>query len=146
MSETIFRPTAPAQVAEARGEICAFADDDLILDPDWVPALVDGFRSDDRVGCVTGQVLPAELETEAQLVLERYSGYSKGFTSRSWSLVRRVPRGIRQTLHRAGGAAGPRDGSMGRLRRLELLGLLYGPFCYLRSVRLQRQAEIPTRP
>ncbi|MFD0350141.1 glycosyltransferase family 2 protein [Kitasatospora aburaviensis] len=73
-------------LAVARGEICAFADDDLLIDAGWVAALVDGFRSDPRVGCVTGLVLPAELDTRAQIALERYCGYAKGFTVRSWSL------------------------------------------------------------
>ncbi|MFI6445772.1 glycosyltransferase [Kitasatospora sp. NPDC050543] len=73
-------------LAAARGEICAFADDDLIVDIGWVSALVDAFLADDRVGCVTGLVLPSELDTEAQAALERYGGYSRGFTARSWSL------------------------------------------------------------
>ncbi|MFG2818190.1 glycosyltransferase family 2 protein [Kitasatospora sp. NPDC048365] len=245
-------------LAEARGEICAFADDDLILDRDWVPALADGFREAPDVACVTGLVLPAELDTEAQVLLERYCGYAKGFTVRSWSLrdrsedplfpfatgrlgtganmafrtdalralggfdpatstgtpakggedllaflqvltsgrrvvyrpdalvwhphrrsmaaldtqvfgigagfgaylaaavahrpqllaalLTRVPRGIWQTLHRGGTPPGEDDGLLVHLRRLELLGLLYGPFGYLRSVRLQRRAEDRARP
>jgi len=246
-------------LAQARGELCAFADDDLILDQDWVPALVAGFHDAPDVACVTGLVLPAELDTRAQVVLERYCGYAKGFTARSWSLrdrsddplfpfatgrlgtganmafrtevlralggfdpatstgtparggedllaflqvltaghtvvyrpdalvwhphrrsmaaldtqvfgigagfgaylaaavahqprllatlVPRVPRGIWQTLHRGGGGtAGPRDGLLTHLRRLELLGLLYGPFGYLRSARLQRRARAVVRP
>ncbi len=70
----------------ARGEICAFTDDDAIADPRWVTAVVEAFRSDDRIACVTGLVLPAELDTDAQLLLERYSGSGRGFAARSWSL------------------------------------------------------------
>ncbi|KQV12127.1 MULTISPECIES: glycosyltransferase family 2 protein [unclassified Kitasatospora] len=70
----------------ARGAICAFTDDDAIADSRWVDALVEAFRSDDRIACVTGLVLPAELETEAQFVLEEYSGPSRGFAAQSWSL------------------------------------------------------------
>jgi GT2 family glycosyltransferase len=73
-------------LAEARGEICAFTDDDAVADPRWVQALAEAFESDDRIACVTGLVLPAELETRAQLVLERYSTSGRGFTARSWSL------------------------------------------------------------
>ncbi|WP_441248987.1 glycosyltransferase family 2 protein [Kitasatospora sp. McL0602] len=73
-------------LAAAGGEICAFADDDVIVDAGWVEALADAFTTDTRIACVTGLVLPAELETEAQAVLERYSGYARGFTARSWSL------------------------------------------------------------
>ncbi len=245
-------------LAVARGRICAFADDDLLIDPGWVAALVDGFRADPRVACVTGLVLPAELDTRAQLALERYCGYAKGFTAHSWSLrepsddplfpfatgrlgtganmafstavlraiggfdpatstgtparggedllaflqvlthgrtvayrpdalvwhphrrsmdalntqvfgfgvgfgaylaaatrhqprllaalLARVPRGVRQTLHRGTPAGDRRDPLMAHLGRLELLGLLYGPLCYLRSLRMQRRADTPPRP
>ncbi|MFJ3789814.1 glycosyltransferase [Kitasatospora sp. NPDC090091] len=245
-------------LAVAHGEICAFADDDLLIDAGWAAALVDGFRSDPRVGCVTGLVLPAELDTRAQIALERYCGYAKGFTVRSWSLAEpsddplfpfatgrlgtganmafrtgllrslggfdpatstgtparggedllsflqvltsghtvvyrpdalvwhphrrsmeslttqvfgfgvgfgaylaaaarrqplllaallaRVPRGVRQTLHRGAPAGARRDPLMAHLGRLELLGLVYGPVCYLRSVRMQRRADHSARP
>ncbi|WP_345708239.1 glycosyltransferase family A protein [Kitasatospora paranensis] len=73
-------------LAAARGEICAFADDDLVIDSHWVAALAEAFEADDRTGCVTGLVMPAELDTAAQLALERYGGYSRGFAARSWSL------------------------------------------------------------
>ncbi|WP_344466999.1 glycosyltransferase [Kitasatospora kazusensis] len=76
-------------LAAAHGEICAFTDDDVIVDPGWVAALVGLFVADDRVGCVTGLVLPAELDTEAQAVFERYGGFSKGFATRRWSLRER---------------------------------------------------------
>ncbi|MEU2628580.1 glycosyltransferase [Kitasatospora sp. NPDC007106] len=75
-----------AGLAAARGDVCAFADDDLVIDRGWVAALAEPFRADDRIGCVTGLVLPAELDTAAQAVLERYGGYSRGFAARSWSL------------------------------------------------------------
>ncbi|MQS15204.1 glycosyltransferase family 2 protein [Streptomyces kaniharaensis] len=73
-------------LAHARGAICAFTDDDTIADPHWVTAVVEAFQSDERIGCVTGLVVPAELETEAQLLLEEYSGPGRGFTARAWSL------------------------------------------------------------
>ncbi|MDH6575135.1 glycosyltransferase [Kitasatospora sp. MAP5-34] len=79
-----------AGLAAARGEICAFTDDDALVDAGWVSALVDAFQADGRVGCVTGLVLPAELDTEAQAGFEQYGGYSKGFTARSWSLSDRA--------------------------------------------------------
>ncbi|WP_395293389.1 glycosyltransferase [Kitasatospora hibisci] len=73
-------------LAAARGDICAFTDDDAIADSRWVTALAEAFQSDDRIGCVTGLVLPAELDTEAQFVVEEYCGPSRGFAARSWSL------------------------------------------------------------
>ncbi|AUY48824.1 glycosyltransferase [Streptomyces sp. CB01881] len=73
-------------LAAARGELCAFTDDDAIPDSRWVNALVEAFQSDDRIACVTGLVLPAELDTKAQLVVEQYCAPGRGFEARSWSL------------------------------------------------------------
>jgi GT2 family glycosyltransferase len=64
-------------LTEARGEIVAFADDDVIVDRRWLRALVDGF-ADDGVAAVTGLVVAGELETPAQRWIERYGGYGKG--------------------------------------------------------------------
>ncbi|WP_405362448.1 glycosyltransferase [Kitasatospora sp. NBC_00085] len=73
-------------LAAARGELCAFTDDDAIADSRWVNALVEAFQSDDRIACVTGLVLPAELDTKAQFLVEQYCAPSRGFEARSWSL------------------------------------------------------------
>jgi len=70
-------------VALARGELVAFADDDLDIDVDWLGCLVAGFDSSD-VACVTGLILPIELETSAQRLLEEFGGYAKGFERRTW--------------------------------------------------------------
>ncbi|WP_270934408.1 glycosyltransferase family 2 protein [Falsiroseomonas oryzae] len=62
----------------ARQEIVAFTDDDVVLHPDWAARLIAGFTSADTA-CVTGLVLPAELETEAQVVFERgLRGFGQG--------------------------------------------------------------------
>ncbi|WP_162002665.1 glycosyltransferase [Streptomyces sp. CB01881] len=69
----------------AGGDICAFTDDDALTDPGWVTALVEAFDDGD-VACVTGMVLPAELDTQAQLTSEAYATGVRGFTARRWSL------------------------------------------------------------
>jgi GT2 family glycosyltransferase len=66
----------------AEGEIVAFTDDDVELDPHWLSELVRGFSAGPRVACVTGLILPRELETPAQNLLEQFGGYSKGFAAR----------------------------------------------------------------
>ena len=76
--------------AVAAGGIVAFTDDDVVLDPDWLGCLVGGF-DDPRVACVTGLILPLELETSAQRLLEEFGGYSKGFAPRTWDLDRNRP-------------------------------------------------------
>jgi cellulose synthase/poly-beta-1,6-N-acetylglucosamine synthase-like glycosyltransferase len=64
-------------LAEARGEIVAFVDDDVIVDRQWLRALVDGFTGE-GVAAVTGYALARELETPAQLWVEQYGGFGKG--------------------------------------------------------------------
>ncbi|BCJ74085.1 hypothetical protein CS0771_36290 [Catellatospora sp. IY07-71] len=64
-------------LAEARGEIVAYVDDDVTVDPGWLRALAGGF-ADARVAAVTGDVLASELETPAQVWIEQYGGFGKG--------------------------------------------------------------------
>jgi O-antigen biosynthesis protein len=66
-------------IAEARGEILAFTDDDVIVDPFWAAALASAFAEDPAVMAVTGLVVPYELESEAQVLFERYRSFARGF-------------------------------------------------------------------
>lgn len=66
----------------ARGPIIAFVDDDVVVDRHWLTAVAEAFASTDGVGCVTGLILPAQLETPAQLLLEQHGGFDKGFEMR----------------------------------------------------------------
>lgn len=70
-------------IIEAKGEIIAFTDDDVVVDHNWVRALAQVFAENPEVMCVTGLVLPYELETEAQVLFERYGGFGRGF-ERKW--------------------------------------------------------------
>lgn len=63
---------------EAKQEFVAFTDDDAVPDGNWLRSLLRNF-SDPRVMCVTGLVMPLELETEAQEWFERYSPHGRGF-------------------------------------------------------------------
>ncbi|GAA2629695.1 glycosyltransferase family 2 protein [Streptomyces vastus] len=56
------------------------------------------------------------------------------------ALLRRLPRGIGYAVTRAHGRRGTATGWSRRLALLELRGLLYGPFGYLRSRRLMNHA------
>lgn len=71
----------------ARGEIFAFTDDDVVVDSYWLLELVKAFSIADDVTCVTGLVLPLELETPAQILLEEYGGFSKGFIRRVYDMA-----------------------------------------------------------
>jgi GT2 family glycosyltransferase len=70
----------------ARGELVAFTDDDVRLDPGWAPVVRAAFAAEPEVDCVTGLILPAELETSAQLLDERFASFGKGFARRTYSI------------------------------------------------------------
>lgn len=76
-------------IAEARGQIIAFVDDDVQVDPKWAQAIATRFVEQDVAG-VLGLVAPLELETEAQQEFEWHGGFGRGF-DRRW-LRRRVDR------------------------------------------------------
>lgn len=73
-------------ISEARGDIIAFTDDDVVVGSQWLRGFVRGFRSATDVGCVTGLVLPYELETLAQVWFEQYGGFCRGFERRVFDL------------------------------------------------------------
>jgi GT2 family glycosyltransferase len=57
-------------IEAAEGTIIAFTDDDIEVDPGWLAAIADRFSADPKTDCVTGHVLPAELETLPQVWFE----------------------------------------------------------------------------
>ena len=66
-------------LANARGAIVAFVDDDVLVDRHWLAHLALAFVEQPLASCVTGLILPLELETPAQLWLEQYGGFAKGY-------------------------------------------------------------------
>lgn len=70
-------------IIEAIGEIIAYTDDDVVVDPGWVKAFAQVFAENPEVMAVTGLVVPYELETEAQVLFEMQGGFGKGF-ERKW--------------------------------------------------------------
>jgi GT2 family glycosyltransferase len=73
-------------IREARADLLAFTDDDVQVDPQWLSWMVEPFVRDDRVGVVTGLVLPARMDTPEQRWFEEYSGFGKGLTPRVYDL------------------------------------------------------------
>jgi O-antigen biosynthesis protein len=78
-------------LAEARGDIIAYADDDVVVDRYWLDAITAGFSATNHVGCVTGLILPFELETQAQVWVEQYGGFDKGYARRVFDLRENRP-------------------------------------------------------
>jgi glycosyltransferase involved in cell wall biosynthesis len=66
-------------VTETRTEILAFLDDDVIPDGGWLQGLYSAWRANRDAAGFTGQVLPLELETDAQIVFEKRGGFRRGF-------------------------------------------------------------------
>ena len=62
----------------ATGEIAVAIDDDVTVPQGWLERLIAPFARQD-VMCVTGNVLPVALDTEAQCRFEAYGGLGKGF-------------------------------------------------------------------
>ena len=73
-------------IAHATGEILAFTDDDVEVTPPWIAMLKAGF-ADAVTGCVTGVVVPAELDSEAAFIFEiQLDGLQRGFLPRSYDV------------------------------------------------------------
>lgn len=66
---------------EARHDVVCFCDDDAVVDPKWLRALLRNF-SDPRTLCVTGLTLPLELENTAQEWFERTNSFGRGYARR----------------------------------------------------------------
>jgi glycosyltransferase involved in cell wall biosynthesis len=69
------RNTALAHVST---DYVAWFDDDEVADVNWVRSIKDGFSHESHPVAVCGVMLPAELETEAQVLFEQYGGFNKG--------------------------------------------------------------------
>lgn len=75
-------------IAEAKGEIIAYTDDDVIVDKGWAKAFGILFAENPEVMASTGLVVPFEIESEAQALFEEYGGFGRGF-KRKWTHVER---------------------------------------------------------
>ena len=65
---------------EARNEIVAFTDDDVVLEPNWLRAMGERFVTDPEVEAISGPILPLSFSTEAQLWFEEfYGGFTKSY-------------------------------------------------------------------
>jgi O-antigen biosynthesis protein len=65
-------------IAAARSEIIAFLDDDDEPDEHWLASIACGFAISDRIGCVTGIVVPARLDNAVEGLFEQIHGHTKG--------------------------------------------------------------------
>jgi len=75
---------------EARHSLIAYTDDDARPAAGWVEAIARPF-ADPAVGCVTGLVWPAALDTPAQRQFEAYCSHRRVFHRRAFSVPETPP-------------------------------------------------------
>lgn len=74
-----------------RGEIVAMTDDDVIVDEQWLTEIARAFAATPEATCVSGLLLPLQLDTPAQVWFEEYGGFSRGFQSIRYDLDEHRP-------------------------------------------------------
>lgn len=67
-----------AAVAAAPNQILAWIDDDEVADVNWLAEVARALADHPEADVISGVVVPAELETRAQLWFEQFGGHSKG--------------------------------------------------------------------
>jgi GT2 family glycosyltransferase len=83
-------------VRQSTTEIVAFTDDDAEVHPAWITHMRAAF-AEPNVMAVTGLVLPANLETEAQSLFETGWSFNRGYRARVFDRAwfeRELPRGV----------------------------------------------------
>jgi GT2 family glycosyltransferase len=78
--------------SDLKGDVVAWLDDDEVADSLWLSELARAFDGRPEVVAASGAVIPAELDTWAQLWFEQFGGHSKGrgftadeFSPRTWN-------------------------------------------------------------
>jgi glycosyltransferase involved in cell wall biosynthesis len=67
-----------AAEAVTRGEIVAWIDDDELADRWWLAEVARALVENPDADVISGVIVPAELETRAQIWFEQFGGHSKG--------------------------------------------------------------------
>jgi GT2 family glycosyltransferase len=65
-------------VRAASGEILAWIDDDEVADPHWLAEVARALADHPAAAVVSGVIVPAALDTAAQVWFEQFGGHSKG--------------------------------------------------------------------
>ena len=64
--------------SDLSGDWVAWLDDDEVADPIWLTELMRAFDGRPEVVAASGVVIPAQLDTQAQIWFEQFGGHSKG--------------------------------------------------------------------
>ena len=65
-------------LAHARGEIVAFTDDDVLVEPTWIERGVAAFAKAQDTACVTGRILPLAADTRSKVLFAELTSFDKG--------------------------------------------------------------------
>lgn len=76
-----------AGLRQARGDIVAFTDDDVVVDRAWLKEIAAGFARAPGTACVTGLVPAGEVRSRAQGYFDYRVSWSKGLAPRVYSLA-----------------------------------------------------------
>jgi hypothetical protein len=74
-------------LATATGDVVAFLDDDVVVDAGWFAALHELWAAHPDAGGATGQVLPYELQSQAQVAFEQYGGFRRPWVGARYTLA-----------------------------------------------------------
>jgi len=68
-------------ITHAKAPIVAYVDDDVEVDPLWVYRVWEAFKNPETAA-LTGLVIAAELQTEAQFLFEQYWSFNRGYVDK----------------------------------------------------------------
>lgn len=105
---------------EARTELIAFVDDDVVVQPRWAEAVVMAFDAHPEASAITGMVAPAELSTRAQVVFEAGGGFGRGYQHRRLEAASTSPRDAAAAVYHIGAVG---TGANMAFRRPRLIAL-----------------------
>lgn len=77
-------------LAASSGDLVLYADDDVLIDREWIAALAEPF-ADPGVGATSGMTLPDVLETPTQRWVEGFGGRARVFDKRVFDLAAPPP-------------------------------------------------------
>jgi GT2 family glycosyltransferase len=75
-----------AGLRAACGTIAAFTDDDVTVDRCWLAEIAASFARHEEAACVTGLIVPAELDAVTQEWMDALGRFGKGFARRVFTL------------------------------------------------------------
>lgn len=67
----------------AKGSIIAYTDDDTQPDPYWVYRIMEAFK-DQRIAAMTGLIITASLNTEAEVIFEKFWPFNRGYLEKTF--------------------------------------------------------------